>query len=51
MGDQERKTKFERIKRLRTRLRAVAEDDAKQHVTDPLVTILKGVLDLLEDEL
>jgi hypothetical protein len=40
-----------RIDRLRRRLQNIAEDDAKEHVTDPMVAIVKGILDLLEDEL
>jgi hypothetical protein len=41
----------DRIARLRRRLQRIAEDDAKEHVTDPMVAIVKGILDLLEDEL
>jgi len=41
----------ERIERLRRRLQRIAEDDAKEHVTDPMVAIIKGMLDLLEDKL
>lgn len=51
MGSQERRPKTERIARLKRRLAAVAEDDAKERVSDPMVAILKGILDLLEDEL
>lgn len=40
----------DRIARLKRRLASVAEDDAKQNVTDPVVSILKGVLDLMADE-
>ncbi len=44
MGDQERKGKKERIGRLKRRLAAIAEDDAKQRVSDPVVVILKAVV-------
>jgi hypothetical protein len=43
--DQPQRSKFERIERLRKRL-----DDANDG-RNPLVPILKGILDLLADEL
>jgi hypothetical protein len=42
VGDQERKTKKERLQRLRERLQGPRAD---------LQAVLKGVIDLLEDEL
>jgi hypothetical protein len=41
----------DRIGRLKRRLQRIAEDDAKERVADPMVAIVKGILDLLEDEL
>lgn len=50
MGDQERKTKQARIARLKDRLeRCTEEGDLTPH--NRLIVVLKGILDLLADEL
>jgi len=48
---QPKRSRRDRIARIRTRLAALAEDDAKNRVNDPIIPILKAMLDLLEDEL
>ncbi len=47
MGDQEQKAKADRIKRLRERLNDVKPPNA----TPQVVAVMKGILDLLADEL
>lgn len=43
--------RLERIARLERRLASIAEADAKERITDPMVSVVKGILDLLKDEL
>lgn len=47
MGDQERKTKEERIRRLADRVHKAKEGNED----DPLIPVMLGILDLLADEL
>lgn len=49
-SDHSDRSRVKRIERLKLRLAAVAEDDAKTGVNDPMVPIMKGVLDLLADD-
>lgn len=49
-SDHSDRSRVKRIERLKLRLAAVAEDDAKAGVNDPMVPIMKGVLDLLADD-
>lgn len=51
MGQDDQRSRSARIERLKRRVAALAEDDAKNRVSDPVVAILKGILDLLGDEL
>jgi hypothetical protein len=44
------RSRRDRIARLERRLAAIAEDDAKNRVNDPVVSVLKGILDLMKDE-
>lgn len=45
--DDKQRTKRDRIERLRQRVRKMSQDNP----SNPLVPILKGILDLLADEL
>lgn len=49
-SDHSDRSRAKRIERLKLRLSAIAENDAKASFNDPMVPILKGILDLLADE-
>lgn len=48
---EKQRSRYDRIARLERRLASIAEADAKERITDPMVSVVKGILDLLKDDM